>query len=130
MEDSVFTKIINGKIPSYKVYEDERTLAFLDIHPSHEGKTLVISKKQVDQFIDLPQDDYIALWQTVRKVSLKLREVYGKDRIGVVIKGVEVPHAHVHLIPFNNDEQLRADDEITDTPSTEELASTAAKIAF
>ncbi len=111
MEDSIFTKITKGEIPCHKVYEDELTIAFLDIYPSHYGKILVVSKKQVEQFIDLPEEDYIALWQTVRKVARKLREVTGKNRVAIVIKGVDVPHAHVHLIPINDDERLKADDD-------------------
>lgn len=125
MEDSLFTKIIKGEVPCHKIYEDEHTLAFLDIYPSHEGKTLVISKKQVDQFIDLPDADYAALWATVQKVSLRIREVFGKDRVGVVVKGVEVPHTHVHLIPFNNDENLKADEAVTTEPDHTELAAIA-----
>lgn len=126
-EDSIFTKIIKGEIPAEKVYEDDKTIAFLDIAPTRYGHTLVVSKKQIDQYIDLPDEDYIALWNTVKKVATKLRKVIGTERIGIVIKGVDVPHTHVHLIPFNNGQSLRKD---ADSPhlTGQELAELAAKV--
>lgn len=129
MEDSIFTKIIKGEIPAEKVYEDDKTLAFLDIAPARYGHTLVVSKKQVDQYIDLPDEDYLALWQTVKKVAAKLRAVIGTERVGVVIKGVDVAHTHVHLIPFNNGQSLRKDAE-SPHMTPEALADLAAKIRF
>ncbi len=109
MEESIFTKIIKGEIPAHKLYEDEKTVAFLTIQPVREGHTLVVPKVQVDQYIDLPDEDYDALWHTVKKVAAHLRSITGKERIGVVIKGIDVPHAHVHLIPFDKGESLKAD---------------------
>ena len=109
MSDSVFTQIIKGEIPCHKVYEDEKTIAFLTISPVREGHTLVVPKVQVDQYLDLPDEDYEALWQSVKKVATRIREVTGKQRVGVVIKGEEVPHTHVHLIPFDEGEPLKAD---------------------
>jgi len=109
MKDSIFTKIIKGEIPAYKIYEDELTIAILTIQPVHPGHTLVVSKKQVEQFIDLPDDDYRAMWETVRKVGPRIRKVNDKEFLGVVVKGRDVPHAHIHLIPFNRDEGLKAD---------------------
>jgi histidine triad (HIT) family protein len=109
MEDSIFTKIIKGEIPAQKIYEDDKTIAFLTIQPVREGHTLVVPKIQVDQYIDLPDEDYDALWRTVKKVAARLRDVSGRERIGIVIKGIDVPHTHVHLIPFNRDESLKAD---------------------
>lgn len=106
-EPSVFTRIINGDLPCHKIYEDDLTIAFLTIAPVRDGHTLVVPKKQVDQYIDLPDDDYEALWRTVKKVAAKIRAVTGRERVGVVIKGVDVPHAHVHLIPFKEGESLR-----------------------
>ena len=105
MEDSIFTKIIKGEIPSYKIYEDEKTIAFLDIEPTRYGHTLVVSKKQIDQYIDLPDADYIALWGTVKKVAAHLRDVIRTERVIVKIIGTDVPHTHVHLIPFNSGEK-------------------------
>lgn len=129
MEDSVFTKIIKGEIPCHKVYEDGKTIAFLTIQPVRAGHTLVIPKIQVDQFIDLPDDDYDAVWRTVKKIGQKVREVTGKERIGVVIKGIDVPHAHVHLIPFNPGEGLKADEHI-ELADQAELAKMAKKLMF
>ncbi len=99
-EPSVFTKIINGELPSHKVYEDERVIAFLTNHPLVEGHTLVVPKKQINQIWDLDDEDYDYLWQTARKIALHLRQVMGLERVGVVIKGIEVPHTHIHLIPM------------------------------
>jgi histidine triad (HIT) family protein len=130
MADSVFTKIIRGELPCHKVYEDEKTIAFLTIAPVRDGHTLVVSKLQIDQYIDLPDEDYEALWHTVKKVALRIREVIGKERIGIVIKGIDVPHTHVHLIPFNSGEGLKADDPILETTDHQKLAEIANKLAF
>ena len=127
MEDSIFTKIINGEIPAHKIYEDEKTLAFLTIQPVREGHTLVIPKVQVDQYIDLPDDYYDATWRTVKKVAARIREVTGKERVGVVIKGIDVPHTHVHLIPFDKGESLKAEGE-PEVLSAEALAPVAEKL--
>lgn len=127
MEESIFTKIIKGEIPSHKIYEDDKTIAFLTIQPVREGHTLVVPKVQIDQYIDLPDEDYDALWRTVKKVAARLRGVTGKERVGVVIKGIDVPHAHVHLIPFDRGESLKADGE-PDVQSSDVLAAVAEKI--
>lgn len=97
---SIFTKIINGEIPCYKIYEDEKTLAFLDINPEAAGHTLVVPKVEIDKIYDLPDEDYMALMQTVKKVSRHMEETLGKRTLWKVI-GVDVPHAHVHLIPYD-----------------------------
>jgi len=97
---SIFTKIINGEIPCYKIYEDEKTLAFLDINPKAAGHTLVVPKVEIDKIYDLPDEDYMALMQTVKKVSRHMEETLGKRTLWKVI-GVDVPHAHVHLIPYD-----------------------------
>ncbi len=130
MEESVFTKIIKGDIPCHKVYEDEKTIAFLTIRPVREGHTLVVTKLQVDQYIDLPDEEYQALWKTVKKVASHIREVTGKQRVGLVIKGEEVPHVHVHLIPFDEGESLKADGPDGDSPGHDELERIAKKLAF
>jgi histidine triad (HIT) family protein len=129
MEDSIFTKIIKGEIPSHKIYEDDKTIAFLTIQPVREGHTLVVPKIQVDQYIDLPDDYYDAMWRTVKKVAARIREQTGKERIGVVIKGIDVPHTHVHLIPFDNGESLKADG-VLEIVSPETLAPIAEKLRF
>lgn len=100
MEDSIFTKIIKGEIPSHKVYEDEKTLAFLDINPASEGHTLVVSKTQAEFVWDLTAEDYSALMQTVKKVAARLKTVYPDRYVAELVIGVDVPHAHVHLILF------------------------------
>lgn len=97
---SIFTQIINGDIPCYKIYEDDRTFAFLDIHPETKGHILVIPKKEVDKIYDLPDEDYQALMSTVKKLSLHLERQLG-SRILWKVVGTDVPHAHVHLMPLD-----------------------------
>lgn len=97
---SIFTKIINGEIPCYKIYEDEKTLAFLDINPETKGHTLVIPKKEVDKIYDLPDEDYDALMKTVKKLSTHMEKTLGARTLWKVI-GTDVPHAHVHLMPYD-----------------------------
>ncbi|HYG84344.1 MAG TPA: HIT family protein [Verrucomicrobiae bacterium] len=110
MQESIFTKIIKGEIPVHKLYEDDHTLVFLDNNPVRLGHTLVISKKQIDQYIDLPDEDYLALWKTVKKVAAKLRATMDKERVGIMVKGIDVPHTHVHLIPFDAGESFDKDE--------------------
>ena len=98
MQESIFTKIIKGEIPCHKVYEDERTFAFMDIHPIQPGHVLVISKTQVGNFYELDEADYTALFATVQKIAKKLKQVFPeKARIGVMIEWLEVDHVHVML---------------------------------
>ena len=97
---SVFSKIINGEIPCYKIYEDDKTLAFLDINPETPGHTLVIPKKEVDKIYDLEDEDFHALMRTVKKLSRHMEDTLGARTIWKVI-GSDVPHAHVHLLPFD-----------------------------
>ncbi len=108
MEDSIFTRIIKGEIPSHKVYEDDTTLAFLDIFPAAEGHSLVIPKKQVEFIWDLPPEDYIALMESVQKVGRRLREITGKHYVGTMVIGTDVPHAHVHVVPFETAQEIKA----------------------
>ncbi len=130
MEDSIFTKIIKGEIPCHKIYEDEKTIAFLDIDPAVHAHTLVVPKVQVDQFNDLDDEYYQALWNTVKKVANNHQSKLGTDRIGIVIKGVDVPHAHVHVQPFNVGQHLGAGKNGIKKPTHEELAVTADKLRF
>ncbi len=97
---SIFTKIINGEIPSYKIYEDDKTMAFLDINPETKGHTLVVPKLEVDKIYDLPDEDYIALMTTVKKISKNMEQKLGRRTLWKVI-GTDVPHAHVHLMPYD-----------------------------
>ena len=117
------------KFPAYKLYEDELTIAFLDINPTRYGHTLVLPKKQIDQYIDLPDEDYAALWKTVKKVAQKLRDELKTERVGIVIKGVDVPHAHVHLLPFNEGQHLSKDAD-SPTLSSDEFSALAKRLAL
>ncbi|GAB4200741.1 MAG: HIT family protein [Bacteroidia bacterium] len=97
---SIFSKIVAGEIPAYKVAEDERYLAFLDIFPLVKGHTLVIPKKEVDYIFDLDEYTYIGLMQFAKKVALGIHKTVPCNRISMQVIGLEVPHAHVHLIPI------------------------------
>lgn len=97
---SVFTKIIQGEIPCYKIYEDDKTMAFLDIAPEAEGHTLVVPKVEVDKVYDLSDEDYQAVMATVKKLAKRMEEVLG-ERMQIKIVGIDVPHAHVHILPVN-----------------------------
>jgi len=129
MQETIFTKIIKGEIPCQKIYEDDKTIAFLDIHPTRYGHTLVVPKRQIDQYIDLPDEDYQALWVTVKKVATHLRETLHTERVGIAIDGVDVPHVHVHLVPFNKGQSLHKD---ANSPvmSVDELKVLAEKLAL
>lgn len=98
---SLFTKIINGEIPSYKVAESEECYAFLDINPLVKGHTLVIPKIEVDYIFDLDESTYTALHTFAKKVALAIDEVMDCERVGIAVIGLEVPHAHIHLVPLN-----------------------------
>ena len=103
---SIFTKIINGEIPCYKVAENEHCIAFLDIMPRTKGHTLVIPKKEVDQLFDLPEADYNALMKFAKQVATAIKAAVPCKRVGVAVIGLEVPHAHIHLIPLENPEDM------------------------
>lgn len=99
---TIFQKIIDGEIPAHKIYEDDRVLAFLDIFPTNTGHTLVIPKQAVEFVWDLPADDYTYLMSVAQKLARHLRANLPYQYVGSQIVGVDVPHAHVHLIPFNS----------------------------
>lgn len=101
MQDSIFTKIINGDLPSYKIYEDELTFAFLNIQAIQPGHMLVVPKAQVNHLEDLEDEDYQALTATVKKLMLHMRDILQVERVCMQVEGFEVPHAHIHLIPCN-----------------------------
>ena len=129
MEDSIFTKIIRGEIPSHKVYEDEYTYAFLDIHPVNEGHVLVVPKVQVEFIWDLDATSYATLMSTVKKLATHMRTVYPDHYVSELIVGVDVPHAHVHLIPFTEASQLqRAFDRQSIEPEHASLTVIAEKL--
>ncbi|MBP6758702.1 MAG: HIT family protein [Flavobacterium sp.] len=98
---SIFTKIINGEIPCYKIAEDENFFAFLDINPNAKGHTLCVPKKETDKLFDLEDDLYLGLMQFSKKIAVALEKTVPCNRIGMAVIGLEVPHAHVHLIPLN-----------------------------
>lgn len=130
MKDSIFTKIIKGEIPCHKIYEDDKTLAFLDIHPVQEGHVLVIPKKQVEFVWDLDDEDYQALMQTAKKVARHMREVMPHTYVGEHIVGTDVPHAHVHLIPFNESHELHKKQDLNAEADHTHLAALAKKLAL
>lgn len=129
MQDSIFTKIIQGEIPCHKVYEDEKIFAFMDIYPIQQGQVVVVPKKQVGFVWDLSDEDYTALMLAVKKVGTKLREVFPeKERVGVMIEGLEVSdHAHVKVFPFSAGGEYRALP-TKDEPNHEELAALAEQL--
>lgn len=103
---SIFSKIVNGEIPAYKVAEDENYFAFLDIFPVAKGHTLVIPKKEVDYIFDLEDDLYIGLQLFAKKIAIGLKKAMPCQKVGVLVLGLEVPHAHIHLIPMQSEADL------------------------
>ena len=100
---SIFSRIVAGEIPSWKVAEDDRYYAFLDINPLMEGHTLVIPKKEVDYIFDLDEETYAGLWQFAAKVARAVKAAVPCKRVGVAVLGMEVPHAHIHLVPLQTE---------------------------
>jgi len=131
MKDSIFTKIIKGEILCYKVYEDNKTLAFLDIHPIQPGQTLVVPKTQVEYVWDLSDEDYSALMSTAKKVANRLRQVFPeKSRIAMHIEGLDVAHAHLKIFPFDNDVEFRNCPNMEVEAGHQQLSVIASKLAF
>jgi len=123
---SIFTKIINGEIPAYKITEDENYLAFLDVNPNAKGHTLCIPKKEIDKIFDMEEEQYLGLMKFSRKVSKALEKTVPCKRVGMAVVGLEVPHAHVHLIPLNEMDEMRFQNKVK--LSKEEFEELAAKI--
>ncbi|MCD9856239.1 HIT family protein [Epilithonimonas sp. JDS] len=103
---SIFSKIINGEIDSYKIAEDDKHIAFLDAMPLVKGHTLVVPKKETDLIFDLDSEDYKDLWVFTQDIAKQIKKAVPCKRVGVAVVGLEVPHAHIHLIPLNNIEDL------------------------
>jgi histidine triad (HIT) family protein len=103
---SIFTRIINGEIPCYKVAEDDRFIAFLDVRPLKPGHTLVVPKQEVDYIFDLDEETVAGMIVFARKIALAMKEVIECRRIGVAVLGLEVPHAHIHLIPLTRETDM------------------------
>lgn len=124
---SIFTKIVNGEIPCYKVAETDAFLAFLDVNPNAKGHTLCIPKKEVDKLLDLDEATYNGLMQFSRKVGLAIEKTIPCNRVGLSVIGLEVPHAHVHLIPLQSMDDARFVKKVKMTP--EDFKNTAAAIS-
>lgn len=130
-EPSIFTRIINGEIPCHKIYEDDKTIAFLDIHPAVPGHTLVVPKVQVDRLEDLSDADYTALMAAVKKVMQRVVRVYGDDyRACLKLEGFDVPHAHVHVIPCRTVTDFWTKQRMDVDPDHAVLADIAKRLAF
>lgn len=104
---SIFSKIINGEIPAYKIAEDEKFLAFLDVNPNAKGHTLCVPKQEINKIFDLDEDLYLELMQFSRKIAIALERAIDCKRVGMAVIGLEVPHVHVHLIPLNEMDEMR-----------------------
>lgn len=124
---SIFTKIINGEIPSYKVAENEKFYAFLDINPNAKGHTLVVPKEEVNKLFDLDEESYNELMIFSRKIAIAIEKVIPCERIGLSVIGLEVPHVHVHLIPLQKMEDIQFIKKVKLLP--EEFEKTAKAIA-
>ncbi len=125
---SIFTKIINGEIPCHKVAEDDKNLAFLDIMPLRKGHVLVIPKQEVDYIYDLSEPDFISLQLFAKKVALGMKKVLACEKIGTTVIGLEVPHAHIHLIPINGVADMNFAQEKLKVPA-DEMTALASSIA-
>ena len=123
---SIFTKIINGDIPCYKIAEDDNCFAFLDINPNAKGHTLCVPKKEVDKITDMEEADYLGLMSFSRKVGKTIEAAIDCKRVGITVIGLEVPHVHVHLIPLNKIADATFTNKIQ--LSTEEFQEIASKI--
>jgi len=123
---SIFTKIINGEIPSYKIAEDDDNYAFLDINPNSKGHTLCIPKQEVDKLTDLDEESYMKLMSFSRKIAIAIEQAIPCKRVGMSVIGLEVPHVHVHLIPLQS--MANATFQHKEELSKEEFESVAAKI--
>ena len=110
---SIFTKIINGEIPCYKIAEDENFLAFLDVNPNAKGHTLCIPKQEINKIFDIEDDLYLGLMAFSKKIAVALEKTVACKRVGMSVIGLEVPHAHVHLIPLNEMDEMRFQNKVS-----------------
>ncbi|MEO6761195.1 MAG: HIT domain-containing protein [Candidatus Saccharimonadales bacterium] len=130
MQDSIFTKIIKGDIPCYKIYEDNKTFVFLDIHPIQPGQVLVVPKKQISFVWEMARDDYLSLMATVQKVGQHLRKkMPEKSRVGAVIEGLDIDnHAHIKVFSFSTGEEYRSRPDMSVEPDHAALAIMADRL--
>ena len=119
---SIFTKIITGEIPCYKLAEDENNIAFLDIRPIKRGHTLCVPKREVDELFELPAEDYQSLMAFSQRVAKSLKRIVPCKRIGALVLGMEVPHAHLHLVPINAEHELSFTNAQAGVPQEEMIA--------
>ncbi|UPQ80169.1 HIT family protein [Flavobacterium azooxidireducens] len=123
---SIFTKIINGEIPSYKIAEDEYFIAFLDVNPNAVGHTLCVPKQEINKIFEMEEDHYLALMKFSRIVAVALEKAISCKRVGMSVIGLEVPHVHVHLIPLQEMDDMRFQRKVSLTK--EEFEATVQKI--
>jgi histidine triad (HIT) family protein len=124
---SIFSKIVAGEIPSFNIAENEHFLAFLDIMPLTQGHVLVIPKKETDYIFDIESEEYKALWIFAKNVAKAIKKTIPCKKVGVAVVGLEVPHAHIHLVPINSVDDMNFSKPKL-TPTQEELAEIANKI--
>lgn len=128
---SIFSRIVAGEIPSYKVAEDDRFFAFLDINPLVKGHTLVIPKREMDYIFDLPDEELAALHVFAKKVALAIGKAFPCKKVGMAVLGLEVPHAHIHLIPMQSEkDMLFSNPKLTLTDEEFKAVAEAIRTAF
>ena len=128
MTDSIFTKIIKGEIPTNKIYEDDKVIAILDVHPLTPGHTLVIPKKQIEQLWDVDDETYNYLWKISKMIAKHILEVLKPSRVGVIVEGFGVSHAHIHLVPINYPEELKKKQDLNGPINQVELKKIADRL--
>lgn len=130
MENCILCKIITGDVPSHRVYEDEKTLAIMDIHPIQPGHVLVFTKEHAEAFEQLEEDEFADLMRSVHKVANRLKSILNPPKVGVLIEGFDVPHVHVKVLPIKNEVELRHIPNMQGEPDHEALTEMATKLAI
>lgn len=130
MDNCILCKITAGDVPSHRVYEDEKTLAIMDIHPVQDGHVLVFTKKHVEAFEQLEENEFASLMRTVHKVANRVKSVLNPPKVGVIIEGFDVPHVHVKVLPIKNEVELRHIPNMKAEPDHEALTQMANRLAI